>query len=127
MYNPTSDFAELVTGPSAVLPVIIGEYGPAYMSIEDCGNLFELAQELKIPLAAWSFHSTAEPCLLEYYGKPDSISPDGPLTSTPDWGNFVKTALSSDYGSPLVRVLDISPDSVMYGCRRVSRNNQRYG
>lgn len=108
-YVPTADFDKIVVQPAAVLPVIIGEYGPSYMSIADCGNLFELAQELKIPLAAWSFHSTSRPTLLEYYGKPYSVSPDGPLTPTPIWGNFIKKALSSDYGAPLIQNVIMNP------------------
>lgn len=111
-YVPQSQFEEIVEIPSQTLPVIIGEYGPAYMSLADCGDLFELAQELKIPLAAWSFHSTAGPTLLEYYGKPDSCSPSGQLTPTPLWGNLIKTALSSDYESPLVRDIALSSPSI---------------
>ena len=112
IYNPASEFQKMVVGPSQDLPMIIGEYGPAYMSIDDCGELFELAQELKIPLAAWSFHSTARPCLLEYYGKPESVSPTGRLTPTLVWGNFMKALLSSDYESPAFSELSVSPDSV---------------
>ncbi len=64
VYNPTSDFADMLTTPAQTLPVIIGEYGPANMSSDDCQNLMDLADQQGIPHLAWTFHMRCSPDLL---------------------------------------------------------------
>lgn len=72
-YNPASDFDALLVQPSQVLPIIIGEYGPAdgYMTEADIVELWAVAQANEIPYIAWSFHQRCPPNLLE------DTAPDG--------------------------------------------------
>lgn len=66
IYNPESDFQNLVTTPAQTLPVIIGEFGeaPGYMTLSDTQALMNLGDSLKIPWTAWVFHHRCPPNLL---------------------------------------------------------------
>ena len=95
-YNRPSRFDELVTRPSAKLPVIIGEMGVvndqnATMFPEDCENLMELAEKLDVPWLAYTFHTNCPPNLLvEHAG---SCGVGVPLQPSP-WGRIVKERLA---------------------------------
>jgi hypothetical protein len=56
----------MVTEPAKTLPVIIGELGPAqgYMTLDDCEQLMDLAEDQGIPHLAWTFHHCCPPNLL---------------------------------------------------------------
>jgi hypothetical protein len=66
VYDQQSEFDRLFVGPSATIPVIIGEYGPAAgsMTLDDCRALMALAMELEVPYLAWTFHQRCPPNLL---------------------------------------------------------------
>ena len=67
VYDPQSTFDERFVTPSATLPVVIGEFGPAesYMTMADCSALMPLAEEHEVPYLAWTFHMNCPPNLLE--------------------------------------------------------------
>ena len=69
VYNPEADFNNLVTTPAQTLPVIIGEFGQwsGLMSLTDTQALMTLADGLKVPWAAWTFHMRCSPNLLVDY------------------------------------------------------------
>ena len=96
VYNRPSRFDELVTRPSAKLPVIIGEMGivndqNATMLPEDCENLMDLAEKLDVPWLAYTFHTNCPPNLLvEHAG---SCGVGVPLQPSP-WGRIVKERLA---------------------------------
>lgn len=57
VYDARDRFGLLFENPSVVLPVIIGEYGPAAgMTLTDTELLQDKAMELGIPHLAWTFH-----------------------------------------------------------------------
>jgi endoglucanase len=66
VYNPQSDFTNLVTTPSSTLPLIIGEFGPwpSLMTTTDTQALIDLANSLEVPWAAWTMHMRCDPNLL---------------------------------------------------------------
>ncbi len=69
VYDPASTFNDRFVDPSQSIPVIIGEFGPAsgYMSMDDCQQLIDSAQDLRIPYLAWTFHMRCPPNLLVDY------------------------------------------------------------
>jgi hypothetical protein len=66
VYDPEQTFQDRFIGPSATLPVVIGEYGPAdgYMTMNDCTALMEQAELHEVPYLAWTFHMRCDPSLL---------------------------------------------------------------
>jgi endoglucanase len=93
VYNPQADFAALFENPSKTLPMIIGEYGPAYATLADCQALMADAEQLEIPYLAWTFHMRCDPNLLV----DNSSSGCGvgmTLTPAPGWGQAVKDRLA---------------------------------
>ena len=96
VYNRPNRFDELVTRPSAKLPVIIGEMGVvndqnATMLPEDCEGLMDLAEKLDVPWLAYTFHTNCPPNLLvEHAG---SCGVGVPLQPSP-WGRIVKERLA---------------------------------
>lgn len=65
-YNKQTDFANLITTPSATLPTIIGEYGEAGdMTIADVQQMWTVAEAAEVPYIAWNFHMRCPPNLLQ--------------------------------------------------------------
>jgi endoglucanase len=66
VYDPEVEFDSRFIAPSATLPIIIGEYGPAagYMSEGDCDVMIDAAATRDIPHLAWTFHMRCAPNLL---------------------------------------------------------------
>ncbi len=64
VYDPPSEFDARFVTPSATLPVIIGEFGPAGMTIEETDDLMTLAEANDVPYLAWTFHMRCDPSLL---------------------------------------------------------------
>lgn len=99
VYNRPARFDELVTRPSAKLPVIIGEMGViddknAKMLPEDCTALMDLAEKLDVPWLAYTFHTNCPPNLLV-----DSAGACGvgvSLAPSP-WGRLVKERLAKSW------------------------------
>lgn len=96
VYNRPARFDELVTRPSATLPVIIGEMGVvgdqnATMFPEDCENLMDLAEKLDVPWLAYTFHTNCPPNLLTTHAGTCGVGV--PLEPSP-WGRIVKERLS---------------------------------
>jgi len=87
LYNHASDFHTLLEVPSATLPMIIGEYGPADpITDSDIKTLWRTAQELEVPYTAWAFHHTCAPNLLV------ASASDGCGLSAKSGYNFPRTA-----------------------------------
>jgi hypothetical protein len=94
VYDPVSEFKVMFEDPSLILPVIIGEYGPAtgYMSMADTQTLMTRAEALKVPYLAWAFHQRCPPNLIvdiAGYGCGINMT----LTPTP-WGQQLKNQLA---------------------------------
>lgn len=64
VYDPASEFDGLFVQPAATLPVIIGEFGPANMTLDDTAALMAQAEALEVPYLAWTFHMRCPPNLL---------------------------------------------------------------
>jgi hypothetical protein len=65
-YNQQTDFDMLIVQPSKVLPIIIGEYGPAAgMTDADIMALWSVAQANEVPYIGWVFHQRCPPNLLQ--------------------------------------------------------------
>lgn len=65
-YNPATDFDRLIVQPSKVLPILIGEYGPALaMTDTDIQTLWATAQANEVPYIAWVFHMRCPPNMLQ--------------------------------------------------------------
>lgn len=94
VYNPARDFPTLVTSPAEKLPVIIGEFGPAqgYMTLNECRDLLELAESLKVPYLAWTFHMRCPPNLLVDHSN-GGCGAGMPLEPT-EWGKLLQEFLS---------------------------------
>ncbi len=84
VYNPAEDFEALFETPSRYLPVLIGEFGPLDMSLDDTELLMERAEALEIPFLAWTFHHRCPPNLLVDHTS-GGCGVDMPLEPTP-WG-----------------------------------------
>lgn len=101
-YTPEGNFQSNILTPAQTLPVIIGEFAPAatsdgvvYMSAADASALMTLAESVKIPYAAWSFHPRCGPnALLEMPATGGACSTNQPLVPTA-WGTTVKNQLTS--------------------------------
>lgn len=100
-YSHASELDRLVSGPSRVLPLIVGEYGPTKdMNERDVEALWMLCDRLGIPHTAWNFHARCPPNLLA-----DSAA-DGCGFARPSttplprsaWGNQVFTYLRGASG-----------------------------
>jgi len=68
-WDPAEAFEERFVHPATILPVIIGEFGPATvfggtMSDADAAALMARADALGIPWLTWTFHMRCEPSLL---------------------------------------------------------------
>lgn len=66
VYNPPSEFDAMFVEPSATIPIVIGEFGPAegYMTEADCSALMEQAEAVEVPYLAWTFHPRCGPGLV---------------------------------------------------------------
>ncbi len=101
VYNPASDFDDLVVKPSAQLPMLIGEFGyHQYMTIADTKTLMQVAEENDVPWIAWNFHQRCDPNLLADEGGNgyDGCGFEGAGTvytwPTTEWGDAVKERLA---------------------------------
>lgn len=65
VYDPPAEFPRLFETPAQTLPVIIGEFGPAGMTEDDCEALMERARAAGVPHLAWTFHQRCPPNLLQ--------------------------------------------------------------
>ncbi|KAL4433697.1 hypothetical protein ABPG75_000138 [Micractinium tetrahymenae] len=67
VYNPAADLGGLFVKPSATLPILIGEFGPAagYMSLADSEALMQKARNLSLPWTGWSLHMRCDPSMLQ--------------------------------------------------------------
>ena len=68
-WNPQADFGDLIEKPAGVLPLLIGEFGPASlnggtMTAADTTALIDEAERLTVPWLAWTFHMRCPPNLL---------------------------------------------------------------
>ena len=93
VYNPASDFASLVTTPAQTLPIIIGEFGPFpdMMTLQDTQQLITLADSLKVPWTAWTFHGRCSPNLLVDHS--NGGCGIGMQLAPTEWGTQIRTAL----------------------------------
>lgn len=96
VYDRSARFDELVTKPSRILPVVIGELGivndaNAVMLPEDTVALMDLAEKLDVPWMAYTFHTNCPPNLLVDQagacGVNASLEPSA-------WGRIVKERLA---------------------------------
>lgn len=86
-YNTAADFDHLIVQPNAVLPIMIGEYGPAgVMTDSDIQALWTVAQANEVPYIAWAFHQRCPPNMLQ-----DTAS-DGCGLDAATGYNFPRTA-----------------------------------
>ena len=98
VYDPASTFQDRFIAPSRALPVIIGEFGPANgMSMNDCAELMELAEQNDVPYLAWTFHMRCPPNLLVDHSN-GGCGIDMPLEPS-DWGRLFKDRLAQPWGS----------------------------
>ena len=95
VYDNQDLFNDRFVIPSQTLPVIIGEFGPAdgYMNIEDCKELMDQADQLKLPYLAWTFHMRCSPNLL--VDNSGGGCGTGMELQPTDWGQLLKTRLLS--------------------------------
>jgi len=99
-YNAATDFASLITQPSATVPMIIGEYGEAgAMTISDVQQMWTVAEAAEVPYIAWNFHMRCPPNLLmdttsDGCGLDASTGYDFPRTS---YGDVVFTHLQTPW------------------------------
>lgn len=86
-YNTAADLDHLIVQPNAVLPIMIGEYGPAgVMTDSDIQALWTVAQANEVPYIAWAFHQRCPPNMLQ-----DTAS-DGCGLDAATGYNFPRTA-----------------------------------
>lgn len=95
-YMPASGFEENWINPSEVLPVIIGEFGPFEMSVDDCIILIDEAEKRDIPWLAWTFHQRCPPNLLVDYEEV-GCGTNMELTPTADWGQVIYDRLATPW------------------------------
>lgn len=99
-YNPASDFQSLIVDVARVLPIIIGEYGPAgSMTESDAAALWVTAQANEVPYLAWNFHMRCSPDLLQDTasdgcGLDASTGYNFPRTA---WGNLLYNHLATPW------------------------------
>jgi endoglucanase len=94
VYDPQTDFKGMFEDPSLIIPVIIGEFGPAsgYMTMEDTKLLMDRAEFLRVPYLAWAFHMRCPPNLL-IDNSSNGCGINMTLAPTP-WGQQLKDQLS---------------------------------
>lgn len=95
IYDTEADFRQLLDGPSQVLPVIIGEFGPRPamdMQMQDCVQLIDYAEQHQLPWLAWTFHHNCGPDLLQPTNK-DSCGIGMALKPSAPWGTLVQRNL----------------------------------
>lgn len=94
VYDAVSEFKVMFEDPSLIIPVIIGEFGPAtgYMTLAETQTLMDRAEALKVPYLAWAFHQRCPPNLLvDNVGYGCGIN----MTLTPSpWGTQLKNQLA---------------------------------
>jgi endoglucanase len=95
VYDPPAEFSQLFEVPAQTLPVIIGEFGPAGMTEDDCMLLMERARALDVPHLGWSFHHRCPPNLIEARGRGCGIDMELVPTS---WGQRLKAGLAVPWG-----------------------------
>lgn len=101
VYDPQSEFASLLIGPAATLPVIVGEHGPVSgggsptMTTADCMALESMAESLEVPWLAWTFHQNCDPNLI-VDNSGGGCGVGMALTATP-WGQVVKDRLATPW------------------------------
>nr|HEX4315868.1 cellulase family glycosylhydrolase [Kofleriaceae bacterium] len=99
-YNAATDFDRLIVQPSKVLPIMIGEYGPAGdMTTTDIQTLWSTAQASEVPYIGWVFHMRCPPNLLmdttsDGCGLDASTGYDFPRT---DWGDLLFDHLATPW------------------------------
>lgn len=100
IYNPSGDFNRLIALPWSKLPLIIGEFGPieGVMTNEDTRALMKLADTLRIPYTAWTFHQRCPPNLIEDTD-PDSCGIGLEIKPTA-WGRQLRDHLRAKRVSP---------------------------
>jgi endoglucanase len=95
IYDPASELDAMLVGPAATLPVIIGEFGPSNMTLDDTAALMELAEELEVPYLAWTFHMRCPPNLLvDHSGGACGVDMELEPTA---WGQQLKDRLARPY------------------------------
>src|SRR5690606_13586897 len=103
-YLKPSAFEQVWAGPSAMLPVIIGEFGPAdlgdgtQMTIEDTTALLDAAEQRDIPWLAWTFHMRCDPNLL-MDNSGGGCGEDMDLVPSA-WGTHIRNRLSQPWLNP---------------------------
>ena len=102
IYDPAAEFQELLVEPAQTLPVIIGEFGPSQMTLQDCVTLMDLAEQLEVPYTAWTFHMRCPPNLLVDYTNHANYTNSGcgvgmSLVPTTPWGQTLKNRLAQPW------------------------------
>lgn len=94
IYDPASEFKTMFEDPSLLIPVIIGEFGPAngYMTMEDSKTLMLRAELLKVPFLAWAFHMRCPPNLL--VDNSNWTCGIGMVLAPTPWGQLLKDQLA---------------------------------
>lgn len=95
-YIHADEFEEIWIGPSATLPVIIGEFGPTdYMTLEETSLMMDEAEKRDIPWMAWTFHQRCPPSLLvDHDGSGCGV--DMALTPS-EWGTVIQDRLATPW------------------------------
>lgn len=100
-YNPISQLDELLAGPAATLPVVIGEFGPIRfdggleMTMQDCRSLMDFALANDVPFLAWTFHQNCAPNLIvNHVGEACGV---GMKLEPTDWGRLLMEYLSKPW------------------------------
>jgi hypothetical protein len=114
IYDVEKDFRQLLDGPAARLPVVIGEFGPRPeldMQQHDCSKLIDYAEARQIPWIAWNFHHSCGPDLLQPTNT-DRCGVDMELVPTAPWGTLIRSRLQKyrDTTVDLRAFLDTSTD-----------------
>jgi hypothetical protein len=97
-YIHEEEFEEIWVGPSATLPVIVGEFGPSeYSNDSDCVAVMDEAEARDIPWLAWTFHMRCDPSLLvDNTGDGDGCGFGMDLVPS-QWGTVIKDRLASPW------------------------------
>jgi endoglucanase len=100
-YNPIAQLEDLLAGPAAKLPIVIGEFGPIRfddgleMTMQDCRNLMDFAMANDISLLAWTFHQNCAPNLIvNHVGEACGVGMK--LEPTP-WGELLQEYLAKPW------------------------------
>lgn len=101
-YLAPNEFEENWIGPSASLPVIIGEFGPSewngqpIMTTADTITMMDEAEKRDISWLAWTFHMNCAPNLL-VDNSGDSNCGVGMALEPTDWGTVIKNRLAAPW------------------------------